>query len=264
MENDLMDYDDYPNENSWRSPGVFTVVLISFATSTLVTLTVLWSSGNLSSINTNRQQLEQTAGSTELGIMVPSLVGLPTKSAIDLLRARNLRIVVSSNRHDKTAAKGIIVEQTPLPDSELKIGEEVAVVVSAGPKQVTVPQIIGKSIEEAKTLIKAAGIEIGNISNTGNGSPGSVTQVMPHPGAAITEGKKIDLVIAPLGVEVPSLIGMSTHKARKIIKKTGFKVGKTRWRYNEYKPANIVLSQKPSAGSKAAPNSEVNLVINEE
>ncbi len=195
---------------------------------------------------------------------VPSLVGMPTDSAKELLKARKLRMVVRAERPDKTAEKGIIVEQDPLPDSELEIGGEVAIIVSSGPRKATVPTVVGKPLEEAKKLVGEAGLEIGSISYAGEGAPGSVTQITPSAGTEVNDGATVVLVAAPLDVEVPSLVGMRTALAKKKIKESGLKVGKIRWRYNEDRPANLVLSQTPAAGTKAAPDSAVDLVLNEE
>ncbi|MCP4601816.1 MAG: PASTA domain-containing protein [Proteobacteria bacterium] len=255
-----MEYDEYTHGPK-RSLDAFAVVLISLVTSTLTTLAVLWLTGNLSAL---QQEPESEKSGVEKYRQVPSLVGMPTETAIELLRARNLRMIVRAKRHDKSAAEGTIIEQDPLPDSELEIKGEVAVIVSDGIKQVTVPEIVGKSVKNAEKLIKAEGLEMGSVSNTGTGDPGTVTQSAPQSGTKVEGGAKIDLIVAPTGLGVPSVVGMGKRQARKKIKKAGFKVGKIRWRYNEYKPANIVLSQNPAADSQAPAETLVNLVINEE
>ncbi len=244
-----------------RSPGIFTVVLTSVITSALITVAILFATGNLT-------MEPVTKDSTRLGVeqhfLVPPIIGLPTQSAKELLTARKLRMVVRSERPDNSVPKGHIIEQNPLPDSDLVVGGEVAIVVSTGPKKTTVPDVVGKSIDEAKKLLETAGIDVGSVSFTGTGDPGNVTQVTPNSGAEIGGGAKVVLVVVPMEIEVPKVLGKRTGKAKKLILKAGFKVGKIRWRYNEDRPANIVLGQTPSAGSKALPDSAIDLVLNEE
>jgi beta-lactam-binding protein with PASTA domain len=78
------------------------------------------------------------------------------------------------------------------------------------------------------------------------------------------EGAQVSLVVAQEVVEVPDLNGKRMSFVRKKLKKIGLKVGQLRWRYNENRRANIVLTQTPKAGATAAPGSAVDLVLNEE
>ncbi|MCP4674051.1 MAG: PASTA domain-containing protein [Deltaproteobacteria bacterium] len=261
-----MTYSEYPNDSgapsmyARRSPGIFTVVLTSVITSTVITVAVLFVTGNLT--------MDPVEDPTGLGVeqhfLVPSLIGIPTQSAKELLTARKLRMVVRAEKPHKSMGKGLIIEQNPLPDSDLEAGGEVAIVVSSGPKKTTVPPVVGKSLEEAKKLLATAGIDVGNVSFTGTGDPGSVTQVTPGPGTEVADGAQVVLVAAPMELEVPKLLGKRTGQAKKMIQEAGFKVGKIRWRYNEDRPANLVLGQTPAAGSKAPPDTAIDLILNEE
>jgi serine/threonine-protein kinase len=195
---------------------------------------------------------------------VPTLVGLPIESAVDLLRARKLRMVVRAEKPSETVAKGVILEQEPLPESELVHDSEVVVVVSSGAEEVAVPEIRGKKIEDAKKALEEAGISVGEISQTGSGEPGTVSQVIPMPGTALEKGATVSLVVVPSTIEVPNLLGKRTAQAKKLIEEAGFKGGKIRWRYNEDRPANLVLGQEPKPGATAEIGSEISLVLNEE
>ena len=253
---------NYPPNYGRRSPDMFTVVLTSVITSTVICLLVLFLTGNLS-LSPKPKQGPPPIAQAPQSHPVPSLVGMPVKSARDLLKTRKLRMVVKAERPDKAEA-GNIIEQEPLPDSELETGGEVQVVVSSGIKRITVPKVVGKSLEAATESLKAGGIEIGGVEHTGDGQPGMVTQVTPATGTLISENTKVSLVVAPNDLEVPEVSGMRIGKARQTIKQSGFKVGKVRWRYNEYKPANIVLGQNPKAGTRVEPGTEINLIVNEE
>ncbi len=260
-----MEYDEYNQQPVRRSPDMFTVVLTSVITSIIISSGVLWVTGNLPfSSPSENEETEPASVSAGKYSEVPSLIGLNTKSATDLLRSRKLRMVVKSERPDDVFEKGFIVEQEPLAASELTTGEQVSVVVSTGASNATIPEIVGLSLEEAQKLITAAGLKVGKITDTGTGTPGTVTQSTPQQGATVEKNVVISLVVAAAGVAVPKVIGMRTSAAKRKIKEAGFKVGRIRWRYNENKPANLVLSQKPAPGASIPPGSAVNLVLNEE
>ncbi len=260
-----MEYDEYTQQPVRRSPDMFTVVLTSVITSIIISSGVLWVTGNLPFASPSDDGATGPAATSKGGYHeVPSLIGLNTKSATDLLRSRNLRMVVKSERADNVFEKGFIVEQEPLAASELTAGEQVSVVVSSGPSNTTVPEIVGLPLEEAQKRLTKIGFKVGQITQGGEGTAGTITQSTPAPGTTVEKNAEISLVVAPEGVAVPVLLGVRTGAAKRKIKEAGLKVGKIRWRYNEHKPANLVLAQNPSPGTKVAPGSAVNLVLNEE
>jgi len=57
---------------------------------------------------------------------------------------------------------------------------------------------------------------------------------------------------------------MNVNRAKEMLEKAGFKVGSTRWAYNEDYSPYIVLQQQPAAGDKAKPGTAVDLVVNED
>lgn len=250
--------------------GLFAVVIVSVLTSALVSVAVLWTSGLpvplLGQAAAPTEPVDTTPRPTETKeySQVPSLMGLPTPAAIEVLKARDLRMIVKSKRTDDSAPKGTIVEQDPLPESQVEKNGAVSVILSTGQGAPMVPQVIGKPMEEAKQLIESAGLRVGPLSATGKGAPGTVTGVEPMPGTEVQKGTKISIVFTPAQIEIPKVVGMNKNKAKEELEKLGFKVGKFRWRYNEDKRANIVLSQKPDMQTLAEPGSEVILVINEE
>jgi beta-lactam-binding protein with PASTA domain len=275
-----MSYDDYPEQGyadqgyadpgyGRRPPGYLTVIFTSLVTSAVVTCAVLYATGNLSLASLGLPATPAAPAATDSESenqfsQVPVLKGLPTKSAVELLRGRNLRMVVRAEAPDEKAQRGIIIKQEPLPDSELVKGGQVSVVVSSGPQKETVPDVVGKKMKEAAEILKEAGIEIGSVSETGTGEPGTVTSIKPSPGSEVEKGSEVDLVVTPSGVAVPKLLGLRTKKAKRALKKAGLKLGKIKWRYIEHRPANLVLSQDPDPGTKVEIGSAVDLVLNQE
>lgn len=270
-----MPYNDYPpddyGQGSYRGqPSILLVILVSMITSGVVTAAVLIATGNMPPFRKilvtdgAKPSNGQATAAPQAYSKVPTLVGLPTESAVDLLRARKLRMVVRAEKPSETIAKGVILEQEPLPESELVHDSEVVVVVSSGAEEVAVPEIRGKKTEDAKKALEEAGISVGEITQTGSGEPGTVSQVIPMPGTAVEKGATVTLVVVPSTIEVPNVLGKRTGLAKKTIEEAGLKVGKIRWRYNEDRPANLVLAQDPDPGAKVEIGSEVGLVLNEE
>ncbi len=250
-----MNYENRPN----RQPSVAPVAFFtSLATSLVVTLAILILTGNFKPLaNEDEKEAKDVRN-------VPSIIGVTPEIAGDVVRARGLRLLVSGEREDSKVPKGQIVDQDPMAGSDLNAGGAIKVVVSLGVKEIEVPEIIGKPIDDAKELLTDKGLAVGDIDETGTGDPGTVTDADPKPGTKVEEGKKVDIVMSPAGMLVPDVTNKYFGKAKKELEEAGFKKGKVTWKYNDYKDANIVLSQEPEAGAIAPLGTEINLVVNEE
>ncbi len=245
----------------YRRPAVVPIAfLTALFTSLAVTVAILWLTGNLRSLKDARSGSSETNQGLR---KVPAVVGLTPSVARDVLSARELLFVVGEEKADNTVPKGNIISQEPLPESELKAGSAVNVIVSAGIAEVAVPSVIGESMDRAKLTLKEAGLVVGKVAETGEGDPGTVTEMEPKEGTTVKMGQAINLIAAPSGKPVPDVEKKYLFKAKKLIEEAGFKVGKVTRRYNDNLDENIVLSQEPAALALAPPGSEVNLVVNE-
>lgn len=242
-----------------QGPGYPAVLSVSAVTSGIVTMALLWFSGVVSLPLVGRFKDGEVLA-REI-VMVPQLIGLPASAGAELLRGRNLRLLVTKERSSLTEAKGTIIEQLPLPDSQLKSDNEVKVIVSSGPGEAVVPNLIGQTLEEARQACDSVHIEIGDVSQSGEGEPGTVTKVIPPPESTVKEGSKVSLIMAPDAVAMPKLVNMGLKKAKEEIEKLGLTVGKIQWRYSDYIREYAVISHSPEEGEPVSPGTKVDLVV---
>jgi serine/threonine-protein kinase len=175
-----------------------------------------------------------------------------------------LRLVVHERRSHPTVAAGSVISQTPLAQSRVGPGGEVAVVLSTGPSRSAVPDLLGKGLDDAKQSLEAAGLRVGPVSEVeGSGAPGSVTSTSPVAGTVLDPGTSVALTVVRSTVAVPRLLGEHIRKAREVIAKNGFEVGSVSEIYDEHRRGNLVLTQDPQPGAHAAPGSKINLVVNQ-
>jgi serine/threonine-protein kinase len=204
------------------------------------------------------------AGANE-GVVVPPLTGLRTDQARKLLEAKGLMLMVTEQREDPKVAEGLIASQVPLEGSKVKGGASVRVVVSKGSNQVPVPTLKNLTVEAATQALTVVGFKAGAVTrqNHDEVKKDFVIDTIPPTGQTAAKGSAIGLVLSngPAGVEVPKVVYMGGGKARKTLEELGFKV-KVRVTYNEDHRGGIVLSQDPKEGDKAAPGSEVTIVVN--
>jgi eukaryotic-like serine/threonine-protein kinase len=251
----------YGNSSHRSSADIPITVFVSVLTSAFVTVGILFFTGNLSILQRDNGSKSQEDLDDEKTVEAPSLKGLTTSVAGDVLRSRGLRLVVQEERADKNIPKGKIAEQDPLAGSELNEGGAIAVVVSTGPGESPVPDVTGKEVDEAKHILTEAGFVVGEISETDTGQPGTVAESKPAKGETAKSGSTIALVVTK-AVTVPDVVGKYLPRAKKDLTEAGFKIGKFKWGDSEYKDSHVILEQKPEAGTIVVPGAEIILTVN--
>lgn len=88
-------------------------------------------------------------------VVVPKVVGETKDEAVNKLREMGFDVKIEEDFHDEIE-KGYVVEQSIAENEETLAGSEITIKVSLGIEQVEVPDLKGKSEEEAKELISKA------------------------------------------------------------------------------------------------------------
>jgi eukaryotic-like serine/threonine-protein kinase len=86
---------------------------------------------------------------------IPSVLGAPEASAVEQLERAGFPAVIDDDAvHDLGVPAGHVLTQRP--QGEQRLGSEVVLVLSAGPRQVTVPEVSGLPSEEAVAELAGA------------------------------------------------------------------------------------------------------------
>jgi eukaryotic-like serine/threonine-protein kinase len=89
---------------------------------------------------------------------VPTLTGLSQQEAVAKLNA--LGFNANPEFVDSTAPQGQVVSQLPVPGTTLAEGKSVTIRISNGPPQVTVPDVVGYSSQQAVSTLQQAGFQV--------------------------------------------------------------------------------------------------------
>lgn len=140
-----------------------------------------------------------TVSSGQEQVKVPDLTNKSIDEAKFALSQYNLSIGNKNTANSDLFTKGKIISQNPPADSSVSKGSSVEVTISDGPliKLVTVPELTGKTKDQAISALKALKLGIGNITYEQNSNYGNniVTAVGIPAGKQVTEGTPIDLII---------------------------------------------------------------------
>ena len=135
--------------------------------------------------------------------------------------------------------------------------------VDEGP-QVSVPELVGLPLELAEEMIEDRGLEVGRITEeTSEEEPGTVLEQDPLANELVSEGSRIDLVVA-VGedtTEVPEIEGMDEDDALQALREAGLVRGEREREYSDEVEEGHIISQDPAPGTEVTVGSRVDYVV---
>jgi PASTA domain len=128
-------------------------------------------------------------------VKAPDMHGLSRARVIAKLRALSLRAAFS-NRYDQ-APPGTAIAQRPAVGTRVDGGSTVRVTLSAGPRPVVVPQLVGQTSAAAAAILQGLGLVAGDTPVPAPGaSPGLVVGQSPGPQAKLPPHSTVALSVA--------------------------------------------------------------------
>ena len=108
------------------------------------------------------------------------------------------------NEQPSQNPKSVIFDQQFTAGTQLKKGESVGITVSIGPVEegdITVPDLIGKSLTEAEKLISDSSLTVGKINYQPSFSllPNTILDQYPSKGNKVNKGAAVDLFVTKSG-----------------------------------------------------------------
>ncbi|WP_328889449.1 Stk1 family PASTA domain-containing Ser/Thr kinase [Streptomyces sp. NBC_00316] len=91
---------------------------------------------------------------------VPHVTGMSVEEATAALEEEGLKAEVLPDRVNSSEAGGDIARQSPGGGAQAAEGDTITLTVSKGPRMLDVPDVTGKDVDEATSLLKAAGFEV--------------------------------------------------------------------------------------------------------
>jgi serine/threonine-protein kinase len=195
-------------------------------------------------------------------VAVPQVVGLTVSSARGRLSKAGLQASEREENSD-TVAQGRVISVSPSEGQKVDKGSSVTLVVSSGKPQVEVPDVVGKSFDEAQSTLQAAGFKVTRVDKESDKDPGTVLSQDPRSGGRIDAGSTIALTVAkaPSQVPVPDVTGEDAATAIAALSGQGFVIDQQSKDVPTPDGDGVVLEQSPTGGRKAKKGSKVTIVV---
>lgn len=184
--------------------------------------------------------------------------GISAEDAESAIRAVELQPYRDdgANRYHDTVPKGAVVTLDPKPGTQLNIGSAVTIVLSKGPEPKPVPDVRGKTRDEAFQALREAGYE--PFDGPSEFSPdvdgGRVIRTDPAADTKVEDGqsKRVGVIVST-AVTVPDVLNRPVPDAQRILGEAGLTLELAPLS----NPNGLVRIQDPAPGSRLEKGNKV-------
>lgn len=194
---------------------------------------------------------------------VPYVIWDTKENALSKLEQAGLAEPNIIEKNDENVAYGSVIEQSVEAGTEVNEGTKITLTISIGPVAFDMPNVVGKSENNAEKTLNDNGLVV-TIEYKKNNSvaEGKVISQSVPAGTSVKRGDQVTLTVSSGKeiIDVKNVVGKSQSEAEKILKEQGFKVAILE-NYDDKVASGIVISQSPGAGTSQLPNTTIAIYV---
>jgi eukaryotic-like serine/threonine-protein kinase len=200
-------------------------------------------------------------------LSVPGVVGIKFEDAMKKLDSLGFEPRKGDVRLDREHPAGVVIIQNPITGAVVKKGRRVYLTVSGGEVLITVPDLKGRTLRDARFMLERDGLKLGAIEYQSSDQfpENTVIEQKIGSGAKVKRDTYVSVTISQgtVGekVAVPDVTGKTVSDAVRIFSSSSLKLGKV-----TYVPAsdllpNTVVDQSPRVGEMVPKGQEIDLFV---
>lgn len=212
--------------------------------------------------NNNKTSVEATTVNTANNnssdmVEVPEVVGMTKEDAIKALNKLGLGYKAVTQSSD-TVAEDCVISQGNVGGSKVEKNSQIVLTISTGKenKEVTVPNVKGKSEQEAKEAIEAANL-VASVDYQYSDSVEAGNVIKYSPSGSVAEGSTVTIHVSRgkkvTNVSVPNVLGMSESLASQTLDSANLKVT-VKYETSSKAEYGTVTSQTPYSAGDSVPS----------
>lgn len=184
---------------------------------------------------------------------IPPVTNKTVAEAQDLLRTAGFQSTVK-DVFDDNVSPGLVVASEPKAGEVIRKFQPVSLAVSKGPELFPLPDLAGKTLDDAKTALNGAEMALGPITETFDETApaGTVLAQAPRSGNPVRHGTPVSLTVSkgPQPIPVPDVRGQEQGAAVKALEAAGLKAVVAPDPVNDRTvPKGAVVAQDPASGN---------------
>ncbi|MFF4730926.1 Stk1 family PASTA domain-containing Ser/Thr kinase [Streptomyces mirabilis] len=191
-------------------------------------------------------------------VVVPGVTGQSLDDAKTKLEGSDYNFTVKTQTQVSTEDPNTVLDQNPKLGAEVQKGSTITLTIAKAAEKATVPDVTGKSCDEAKAAMTANNL-VGNctqIDVTDPNQADKVVSTVPAIGSSADKNSSVNIQIGKAQAQqkqVPSVFGKTVQQAKQILQQNGF--NSIQFADGSDSSDNaIVINQDPVAGTQADPN----------
>ena len=183
----------------------------------------------------------------------PGVLGVEQAAAEAELTKAGLEPALGEPAYSESVAAGLVLSTDPEAGERVLDGGTVTLVLSAGPERYPVPEVQGKTLDEAQDALIGTNLAFGRaIEKFSETVPaGTVMTSDPVVGTSLKPDAAVNLLVSkgrkPLNVK--DWTGKSADRAEQAMEKRGLVVDRDSEEYSDSVPAGSVINQSPTSGT---------------
>jgi len=130
-------------------------------------------------------------------VTVPDVRRRPLADARFIIEQSRLALGEVHGAYSDSVSPGLIINQDPAPGASLERGTAVYLSVSKGPETVILPDLVGRSLDDARRALSQLGVTIRQVTQVIRPDipPGQVVETTPAARAPIKHGDGVTLAV---------------------------------------------------------------------
>jgi serine/threonine-protein kinase len=195
-------------------------------------------------------------------VLVPPVANLRQAQAIEELEEAGLKVTVD-DEFSEEVREDFAIRTVPREGEEVRAGQRVRLLVSAGPEQVTIPAVIGLSRESAESRLRGEGLSVAVQEEESDEPEGEVIGQDPGGGARVDRGATVTLTVSTgrVQIDVPNVLGLGASDATGQLAAVGLSAVERERTVTDPNDDGVVIEQRPGAGTEVNEGSPVVIII---
>ncbi|MFJ2828712.1 Stk1 family PASTA domain-containing Ser/Thr kinase [Streptomyces sp. NPDC087263] len=245
-------YDDRPDRRRQKKSNTSTILLVVAGVLVLVGAILIG------------KWVFSGDGATNSAFAAPNFVGQTSDDAKKMATNSDL-VAATTEKTCEDQPKGNICSQDPKAGVDVNKGDTVNLVVSTGAPKVTVPSVLGDSLDDARSELEGDDyqFEVKTKTQESSEDPDTVLDQDPKLGAEVEKGSTITLTVAIAKKQstVPDVLNKSCDEAKAQMTANNLVGNCTDVETDDPNQVGKVIQTSPQGGSSVDPGSNVQIQI---
>ncbi|MCR4608270.1 MAG: protein kinase [Eubacterium sp.] len=220
---------------------------------------------NTDDSSTTEDTTEATTASTEATkkkmIYVVGLSESAAKSQLEKAGFTNVRV---DKVNDDEVPENYVIKQNISEAEEIELNKEIVITVSLGAAEISVPDVAGRSVEDADQILADAGFKTTHsyeLSETI--AKNNVIRTDPEAGSGAASGSTIKIIVSngPKEVQVPDLRNLTEEAAVSTLESLKLAAGEVKREPSDTVPEGRVISQVVDSGASVPEGTPIGFTV---